>query len=102
MRTRTSAEWVDRLVPRGVWVAPVRTYAETFADPGFQAADLVEEVDHPVAGRVRLLRFPLEFSTGRSGSRRPAPLPGEHTDEILREAGYDDAAVARLREDGAI
>ena len=102
MRTRTSAEWVDRLVPRGVWVAPVRTHAETFADPGFQAADLVEEVDHPVAGRVRLLRFPLEFSTGRSGSRRPAPLPGEHTDEILREAGYDAAAVARLREDGAI
>jgi crotonobetainyl-CoA:carnitine CoA-transferase CaiB-like acyl-CoA transferase len=102
MRTRTSAAWVDVLGPRGVWVAPVRTHAETFADPGFQAADLVEEVDHPVAGRVRLLRFPLEFSTGRAASRRPAPMPGEHTDEILREAGYDAAAVAQLHQDGAV
>ncbi|PYM61487.1 MAG: CoA transferase [Candidatus Rokuibacteriota bacterium] len=102
MQTRTNAAWLDLLIPRGVWAAPVRTHAETFADPGFQAADLVEEVDHPVAGPVRLLRFPLEFSTGRAGSYRPAPMPGEQTDEILREAGYDDAAIARLHREGAV
>ena len=102
MKTRTNAEWLALLVARGVWAAPVRTHAETFADPGFQAADLVEEVDHPVAGRVRLLRFPLEFSTGRAGSHRPAPMPGEQTDEILRELGYADADIRRLRAEGAV
>jgi crotonobetainyl-CoA:carnitine CoA-transferase CaiB-like acyl-CoA transferase len=53
-----------------------------------QGADVTEEVEHPVAGRVRLLRFPLEFSSGRAGIRRLPPASGEHTDEILQELGY--------------
>jgi crotonobetainyl-CoA:carnitine CoA-transferase CaiB-like acyl-CoA transferase len=102
MRTRTTAEWVAALVPKGVWAAPVFTHAQTFADPVVQAADVVEEVQHPVAGPVRLLRFPLEFSTGRATVRRPPPQPGEHTDEILRELGYGDADIQRVRAQGAV
>ena len=98
MKTRTTQEWLDLLVPRGVWVAPVRTHAEAFADPVVQAADAVDEVDHPVAGRVRLLRFPLEFSSGRAAIRRPPPMPGQHADEILRELGYAEADIRRLRD----
>jgi crotonobetainyl-CoA:carnitine CoA-transferase CaiB-like acyl-CoA transferase len=98
MRSRTTQEWVDLLVPRGVWVAPIRTHEEVFADPAVQAADAVEDVDHPVAGRVRLLRFPVELSSGRATLRRPAPMPGEHAEEILRELGYADADVRRLRD----
>jgi formyl-CoA transferase len=56
------------------------------------------DVDHPVAGRVRLLRFPVELSSGRATVRRPPPMPGEHAEEILRELGYPDADVRRLRE----
>jgi crotonobetainyl-CoA:carnitine CoA-transferase CaiB-like acyl-CoA transferase len=102
MRTRPTAEWIDDLVPRGVWAAPVLTHAETFADPAVQAADPVQEVDHPVAGRLRLLRFPLEFSSGRATVRRPPPMAGEHTGEILGELGYGDAEVRRLREQGVV
>ncbi|HEY7520102.1 MAG TPA: CaiB/BaiF CoA-transferase family protein [Methylomirabilota bacterium] len=97
MRTRTTADWVERLVPLGVWVAAVRTLDEALADPILASAEVFEEVEHPVAGRVRLLRLPVEFSTGRAGVRRMPPGPGEHTDEILREAGYSAAEVARLR-----
>ncbi len=100
--SRTTAEWVEHLVPRGVWAAPVLTHAETFADPAVQAADVVEEVAHPVAGPVRLLRFPLDFSTGRAAVRRPPPMPGEHTDEILRELGHADAEIRRLRDEQVI
>ena len=102
MLTRTTAEWIEHLVPRGVWAAPVWTHAETFADPAVQAADAVDEVEHPVAGPVRLLRFPVELSTGRATVRRPPPMPGEQTDEILRELGYGDGDITRLRAQGTV
>ena len=102
IRTRTTAAWIERLVPKGVWAAAVNDYADTFADPAVQAADAVEEIQHPVAGSVKLLRFPLEFSAGRASVRRLPPACGEHADEILTELGYDTAAIARLRKDGAV
>ncbi len=102
LRTRTTTEWLEALVPRGVWAAPVLTHAEAFADPAVQAADVVEEIAHPVAGRVRLLRFPLEFSTGRATMRRPPPMPGEHAAEILRELGYTQADIVRLQHQGVV
>jgi crotonobetainyl-CoA:carnitine CoA-transferase CaiB-like acyl-CoA transferase len=102
MRTRTTAEWVEYLVPKGIWVAPVRDYDEVFADPAVTEGDVTEDVEHPVAGRVRLLRFPLEFSSGRAAVRRLPPASGEHTAEILREHGYDEAVVARLKEQGVV
>jgi crotonobetainyl-CoA:carnitine CoA-transferase CaiB-like acyl-CoA transferase len=102
IRTRATAEWIERLVPKGIWVAPVNDYAQTFADPAVRAADVVEEIDHPLAGAVKLLRFPLEFSTGRAGVRRLPPGCGEHTEDILTELGYDDASIAQLRTDGAV
>ena len=102
MRTRTTREWVDHLGPRGVWVAPILTHGETFAGPIVQAADVVQEVEHPVAGRIRLLRFPLELSTGRAEATRHAPMPGEHTEEILRESGFSDAEITELRQQGVV
>ena len=101
-RERTTAEWLERLVPQGIWAAAVNTYDETFADPAVLAADAVEEIQHPVAGAVKMLRFPLELSTGRAEVRRPPPMAGEHTEEILRECGYSDAEISRLRAAGTV
>src|SRR6266545_4679747 len=44
IRERTTAEWLERLVPQGIWAAPINSYEETFADPAIQAADAVEEI----------------------------------------------------------
>jgi crotonobetainyl-CoA:carnitine CoA-transferase CaiB-like acyl-CoA transferase len=102
MRTKTTKEWIELLEPHGVWTAPVLTHAETFADPAVRASGAVEEIAHPVAGRVRLLRFPLEFSTGRATARRPPPLAGQHAEEILREMGYGADEIQRLHQEGTI
>ena len=102
IRERTTAEWIERLVPQGIWAAPINTYAETFADPAVQAADAVEEIQHPVAGPLKLLRFPLELSTGRAAVRRPPPMPGQHTEELLKECGYSEGDIRRLRAAGAV
>jgi crotonobetainyl-CoA:carnitine CoA-transferase CaiB-like acyl-CoA transferase len=102
MRTRTTAQWVDYLLPWGVWAAPVLEYEDVFDDPAVREADVVEELEHPEAGRVRLLRFPIEFSTGRAEVRRLPPRSGEHTDEILGELGYAADDVQRLRSQGVV
>lgn len=102
IRTKTTAEWVKYLVPRGIWAAPVQDYDAVFEDPAVKEADVVEEAHHPVAGKIRLLRFPLEFSSGQAKCRRLPPMSGEHTDEILNELGYAEAEVQRLRELGVV
>ena len=102
IRKRTTAEWCEDLVPRGIWAAPVLTLPEALADPAVAAAEAIEEIDHPVAGRVRVLRFPLELSTGRATVRRPPPTPGQHSEEILREYGYAADAIRRFRDAGVV
>ena len=62
----------------------------------------VDEIDHPVAGRVKLLRFPVELSSGRATVRRPPPMPGEHSEEILRECGYAEDDIRRLHDKGVV
>jgi crotonobetainyl-CoA:carnitine CoA-transferase CaiB-like acyl-CoA transferase len=102
IRTRSTAEWIARLQAHGVWTAAVLAHPQVFEDPAVQAADTVEAIDHPVAGPVTLLRFPVELSTGRATVRRPPPMPGQHSAEILAELGYGESEIERLRRDGVI
>jgi crotonobetainyl-CoA:carnitine CoA-transferase CaiB-like acyl-CoA transferase len=102
LQTRTTSEWLEFLLPRGIWAAPVLDPGEILSDPAIQAADAVEEIEHPVIGPIKLLRFPVEFSCGRASIRRLPPMPGEHADEILHELGFSDEDILRLREQGTI
>jgi len=98
----TVAGLVDLLREHHVWCAPVNDYDAALAEPFMQHLDPVEEVDHPQAGPVRLLRHPVRYSTGTAQSRRLPPALGQHTDEVLREAGLDEERIGRLRADGVI
>jgi crotonobetainyl-CoA:carnitine CoA-transferase CaiB-like acyl-CoA transferase len=102
LRTKTTADWIATLRERGVWCAPINDYEQVFAEPAVQFLDPVLEVEHPKAGHVRLLKHPIRYGAGEMEVRFRPPTVGEHTTDVLREAGYTDADIARLRDAGAI
>jgi len=70
-------------------------------DPHLAAIGYFKQVEHPTEGRIKSMAVPSEWSESKPEYRRHAPRLGEHTREVLREAGYDDNAIKRLIDSGA-
>ena len=86
MRERTTQDWITRLEEFDVPCAPVLTRAEMINHPQVQANALIIETEHPVAGTLRQTRPPARFSGTPIDAPRPAPLLGEHSDEVVTKA----------------
>ncbi|SHH64961.1 CaiB/BaiF CoA transferase family protein [Pollutimonas bauzanensis] len=99
--TRPAREWVEGLQAVGIPAALILDYAEALCSEQAVARNMVLEVPHPVEGNIKVLGFPVKLGSTPQQIRRPPPLLGEHTREVLKEAGLDDAAVAGLRTRGA-
>jgi crotonobetainyl-CoA:carnitine CoA-transferase CaiB-like acyl-CoA transferase len=99
---RTSAEWLKLFEEADIWAGPVYGYKELVDDPQVRHNGTFVEYDHPTEGRVKTPGFPIRFAKTPSTVSRGAPLAGEHTREVLMEAGYDEAAIDRLAAAGAI
>jgi crotonobetainyl-CoA:carnitine CoA-transferase CaiB-like acyl-CoA transferase len=99
-RTAPAAHWVARLNAAGVACGPIYRVDEVFADPQVRALGLVQPVAHPRLGLLDLLGTPLTLSAATARIARPAPDRGEHTDELLRDAGYDEGEIEALRRGG--
>jgi len=102
LRTGTSAEWLHRLRREGVPCAPVLARADLLTDPQIAANQLIVESEHPHAGPMRQTRPAARFDKTPADLRRPAPLLGEHTEEVLREIGLAAADISELRSEGVI
>ncbi len=100
--TRSTADWVEFLQSHGIWCAPVKTMAEALADPAMEHVDPVLEIEHPDAGKVRLLKHPVRYSSGEPAVRWTPPRAGEHTRAVLGELGYTEAEIAELVAGGAV
>ncbi|GAA3716280.1 CoA transferase [Streptomyces tremellae] len=94
---RTTAEWLDEVGRAGVPCGPVLTVDEALDHPVTRGLGMVAETEHSLLGAMKVLGQPVNVSgSGEGWLRRPPPMLGEHTREVLTEAGYDEAAVDAL------
>ncbi|WP_420994717.1 CaiB/BaiF CoA transferase family protein [Cupriavidus sp. 30B13] len=96
-----AAHWVDALLAAGVPAAPILDYGEALVSEQAVAREMVLEIDHPVEGRVKALGFPVKLGGTPQQVRYPAPLLGQHTEQVMAEAGLGEMAIQALRERGA-
>jgi crotonobetainyl-CoA:carnitine CoA-transferase CaiB-like acyl-CoA transferase len=101
--TRPYEEWEAIMMRGGVPVGAINTIDRVVDHPQVVARGALVECDHPVAGTVRVVGPPVRLSETPADIRMPAPLLGQHTDEVLRERlALDDREISRLRAVGAI
>jgi crotonobetainyl-CoA:carnitine CoA-transferase CaiB-like acyl-CoA transferase len=100
--TETSAAWLARLDAAGIPAGPILDVPAAFSTPQAEALGMRVPLEHPVLGRVDQAGIPFELAATPASIRTPPPTLGEHTDELLAEAGYDAAEIARLRKNGTV
>jgi crotonobetainyl-CoA:carnitine CoA-transferase CaiB-like acyl-CoA transferase len=98
---RPTDEWLKILLAEDIWCAPVFKLTDLENDPQIAENQMITTYEHPTIGTVRGLGIPVKFSETPGAVRRPAPLRGEHTADLLKEfGGYTDDEIATFVESG--
>lgn len=98
-----AAAWIEKLKQAGVPCGRINSVKQAFDDPQTAARNMIETVEHPTIGPIRVIGTPFKFSDTPTSVRRPPPLLGEHTEAILQsELGYDAPRIAALRAEKVI
>ncbi len=102
LRLRPRAQWLAELEAAKVPCGPINDLADVFADPQVQERAMTVEMPHPLAGTVKLVASPMKLAATPVRYRLAPPLLGQDTDAVLAELGLGVAAIAGLRQRGAI
>ncbi|KAJ7366608.1 CAIB BAIF family enzyme [Mycena albidolilacea] len=94
--------WLARLTGLGVPFGPINNIQQTFAHPQAVARGVTVEVEHPRAGKIKLVAPAVSYNGEKMKVRRPPPWLSEHTDEVLEELGYSSERIAELRGKGVV
>lgn len=102
LKTRTTADWLALFRENDIWAGPVYGYEDLRSDPQIVHNGTFIEYEHPTEGHVVTPGFPIRFSATPSKVSRGAPLAGEHSRDVLREFGFEDASIDELVATGAV
>lgn len=97
LKTRDRDEWHELLVKADACIGKVNNVDEMISDPQLLHRGMIVDIEHPQWGTVRQFGSPIKLSESRYGARAAAPVPGEHTDEVLKSLGFSQAEMAQLR-----
>lgn len=100
--SRTLDEWMAEFANEDACLTPVRTIDEALTDPQASDRQMVFQVEHPVAGRIKQLGFPIKLSGTPAAYRLGAPLLGEHNEEVYLKIGINTSYLEVLRQEGVI
>ncbi|BEQ16018.1 CaiB/BaiF CoA transferase family protein [Desulfoferula mesophila] len=100
--TKSTEQWRQLLEAAQVACGPLNRVEDMFADPQFKALDLVTEMMHTVAGKIKILRPPFSLSQTPARVRLPPPALGEHTRQVLEEMGLSQEQIERLVDEGIV
>jgi crotonobetainyl-CoA:carnitine CoA-transferase CaiB-like acyl-CoA transferase len=99
----TADNWYAALEAIGVPSGPLNTFKDVFAHPQVRHRELLQSIEHPKAGTVRVVANPMRFSATTTGTDRHPPVFAEHTDEVLAEVlGMPEAEIVELRRKGVV
>ena len=95
--TKTIEQWMEVLEAAELPCAPINTVDKIVNDPQIKARNMIVELEHPVAGHLKMAGVPVKMSVTPGAVERPAPLLGQHTAELLKEIlGWDEAETAKF------
>jgi crotonobetainyl-CoA:carnitine CoA-transferase CaiB-like acyl-CoA transferase len=101
-RTQPREHWLPRLDANDIPNAPISSIQEVFNDPQVKHMGIPKQIDHPKMGKSNLIGSPINLSGTPAQFFRPAPLLGEHTEEVLARLGYDGDAIKEFRASGVV
>jgi len=99
---KTTKEWGEILNEVGVANGPILHIDEVFQDPQVLHQEMLVEMDHPTIGKIKNIGFPVKLSRTPAAVRRPPPLLGQHTEDLLKELGYGPQEIETLRKEKII
>jgi crotonobetainyl-CoA:carnitine CoA-transferase CaiB-like acyl-CoA transferase len=94
--------WIAELEKAGIPCGPILDYEDALNTPQAIAREMTVDVDHPTLGPLRTLGTPIKMSATPLNPKRRGPMLGEHTDDVLAEAGYSSDEIEQLRYSGAV
>ena len=98
LRSDAGDAWLAKLMEAGVPCGRINSVAEALSDPHTIARDMVCTVHHPREGDIKMVGIPFRFSATPASVRRPPPILGQHTEQVLRDVlGFSDTRIAELR-----
>jgi crotonobetainyl-CoA:carnitine CoA-transferase CaiB-like acyl-CoA transferase len=102
VKQNTRAYWLNLLPTEKIPCSPIHTLPEALAHPQVVERGLVVESNHPVLGKIKTFALPVRFNGQSRKVVRPAPLLGEHSEEVLREMGFDAEQIGRWAKDKVV